>query len=71
MTPDEHAHVRPFPERAPLPPRRRAEDQAQLRAIGAAYDHVVDSGDRLLSFHVVARICEVYHAHLKQQGGEP
>ena len=73
------AHVTPNPAPGTIPPLRRAEDkaaytpidsQAQFRAIGAAYDHIEDTKETRLSYAVVARICKVYHEHLRMHGGK-
>jgi hypothetical protein len=79
MTSETTSHVAADPQPGAIPPLRRAEDraaytpidgQAQFRAIGAAYDHIEDTHETRLTYAVVARICKVYHEHLKMHGGK-
>lgn len=73
------SHVAPDPEPGSVSPLRRAtdraaygpiEDQAQMMAIGAAFDHVVDTRAERLTLAVVVRICKVYDAHMRMYGGK-
>lgn len=69
MTPPDGATVRPDPDPARVPLRRRASDQIQAAAIREAWDATVDLREHRLTFAAVELICRVYHAQMAMRGG--